>query len=70
VAKVAAVQRRVESGFARISLLPVANPDGVRHVLVLEPLNVQMPPRPAQAAETPKPERSLNAPGRKSASTP
>jgi rod shape-determining protein MreC len=70
VAKVAAVQRRVESGFARISLLPLANPDGVRHVLVLEPLNVQLPPRPAPAAETPKPERNLNAPGRRSASTP
>ncbi len=70
VAKVAAVQRRVESGFARISLLPTANPDGVRHVLVLEPLNVQLPPRPAPAAEEAKPERTLNAPGRKSASTP
>jgi rod shape-determining protein MreC len=70
VAKVAAVQRRVESGFARISLLPTANPDGVRHVLVLEPLNVQLPPRPPPAAEAAKPERVLNAPGRKSASTP
>jgi rod shape-determining protein MreC len=69
VARVAAVQRRVESGFARISLLPVANPDGVRHVLVLEPLNVQLPPRPPAAAPT-QPERVLNAPGRKSASTP
>lgn len=70
VAKVAAVQRRVESGFARISLLPTANPDGVRHVLLLEPLNVQLPPRPPPAAEPSKPERTLNAPGRKSASTP
>jgi rod shape-determining protein MreC len=70
VAKVAAVQRRVESGFARISLLPTANPDGVRHVLVLEPLNVQLPPRPAPAADEAKPERVLNAPGRKGASTP
>jgi rod shape-determining protein MreC len=70
VAKVAAVQRRVESGFARISLLPTANPDGVRHVLVLEPLNAQLPPRPVPAAEEAKPERALNAPGRKSASAP
>ena len=70
VAKVASMERKVDSGFARIVLTPVAKPDGVRHVLVLEPLNVQMPPRPAPAAETPKPERSLNAPGRKSASTP
>lgn len=70
VAQVAAVQRRVESGFARISLLPTANPDGVRHVLVLEPLNVQLPPRPAPLAEEAKPERTLNAPGRKSLSPP
>ncbi len=70
VAKVAAVQRRVESGFARISLLPTANPDGVRHVLVLEPLNLQLPPRPAPASESAKPERKLNAPGRKAAATP
>jgi rod shape-determining protein MreC len=70
VAKVTAVQRRVESGFARIALVPAANPDSVRHVLVLDPLNLQLPPRPAPAPEPPKPERTLNAPGRKSASTP
>jgi len=46
VAKVLSVERRVESGFARIALAPAASPDGVRHVLVLEPLSVQMPPRP------------------------
>jgi rod shape-determining protein MreC len=49
VAKVLTVERRVESGFARIALAPTASPDGVRHVLVLEPLNVQMPPRPEPA---------------------
>ncbi len=47
VAKVTALERRAESGFARITLTPVANTDGVRHVLVLEPLSVQLPPRPA-----------------------
>lgn len=47
VAKVAALERRVESGFARIALVPLANADGVRHVLVLEPLLAQLPPRPA-----------------------
>ena len=46
VAKVLTVERRVESGFARIALAPTASPDGVRHVLVLEPLSVQMPARP------------------------
>jgi rod shape-determining protein MreC len=50
VAKVASVERRAESGFARILLTPVASPDGVRHVLVLEPLALQLPPRPDAAA--------------------
>jgi rod shape-determining protein MreC len=46
VARVLSVERRVESGFARIALVPAASPDGVRQVLVLEPLSVQMPQRP------------------------
>jgi rod shape-determining protein MreC len=50
VAKVAAVERRAESGFARILLTPTASPDGVRHVLVLEPLAAQLPPRPDSAS--------------------
>jgi rod shape-determining protein MreC len=70
VAKVINVERRVETGFARILLAPVARPDGVRQVLVLEPLGAQMPPRPAAAPESPKPERTLNAPGRRGASAP
>ena len=53
VATVSAVQRRAESGFARITLTPTANADGVRHVLVLQPLSAQLPPRPAAAAEEP-----------------
>ncbi|MCY7314085.1 MAG: rod shape-determining protein MreC [Rubrivivax sp.] len=53
VATVSAVQRRAEAGFARITLVPTANADGVRHVLVLEPLSVQLPPRPAAAMEEP-----------------
>ena len=51
VAKVTQVERRGEGGFARITLAPVAPADGVRHVLVLEPLAVQMPPRPQAAAQ-------------------
>jgi rod shape-determining protein MreC len=38
VAKVMAVERRNESGFARITLSPAAPADGVRHVLVLSPV--------------------------------
>lgn len=56
VAKVVSVERRVESGFARIALEPLAPPDGVRHVLLLEPVAQQLPPRPEPAApaEAPK----------------
>jgi len=49
VAKVAAVERRADSGFARIALAPAASPDGVRHVLVLEPVGLQLPSRPEPA---------------------
>ncbi|MEI8267540.1 MAG: rod shape-determining protein MreC [Betaproteobacteria bacterium] len=48
VARVTGVERRADSGFALISLAPAALPDGVRHVLVLEPTGVQMPPRPQE----------------------
>ena len=53
VATVQAVDRKVDSGFARIVLKPAASPDGVRHVLVLEPTGVQLPPRPEPAASEP-----------------
>jgi rod shape-determining protein MreC len=49
VARVVSVERRAESGFARIVLAPVAAADGVRHVLVLEPVGLQLPPRPEPA---------------------
>lgn len=49
VATVASVERRVESGFARIVLEPAVRADGVRQVLVLEPVGVQLPPRPEPA---------------------
>lgn len=65
VARVASVERRVESGFARIVLTPAASPDGVRHVLVLEPLAAQLPPREATAPEAPeRAERKLKTPRR------
>jgi rod shape-determining protein MreC len=38
VAKVAAVERRGDTSFARVSLQPVAQADSARHVLVLQPL--------------------------------
>jgi rod shape-determining protein MreC len=55
VAKVLSVDRKVDSGFARILLLPAAPPDGIRHVLVLEPMKAQLPPPPVlEATEDPK----------------
>ncbi|HRI18635.1 MAG TPA: rod shape-determining protein MreC [Burkholderiaceae bacterium] len=51
VAKVTQVDRRIETSFARIALQPVASPDSVRQVLVLEPIGVQLPPRPEPVAE-------------------
>jgi rod shape-determining protein MreC len=57
VAKVTKVERRMESGFARIALQPTADPDGVRHVLVLEPMHVQMPARPEPDPEAARPAR-------------
>jgi rod shape-determining protein MreC len=56
VATVTKVDRKVDSGFARIGLAAVAKPDGVRHVLVLDPVGAQMPPRPEPEPEA-KPAR-------------
>ena len=57
VAKVTKVDRKVDTGFARIALQPLARADGVRHVLVLEPAGAQMPARPAPEPEATKPGR-------------
>jgi rod shape-determining protein MreC len=48
VARVASVERLAEGGFARVTLAPIARLDGVRHVLVLEPLRAQMMPVPTE----------------------
>jgi rod shape-determining protein MreC len=61
VAKVVKVDRKVDSGFARVALQPLAPADGVRHVLVLEPVGAQMPARPAPEPEPPRPGRSKAA---------
>jgi rod shape-determining protein MreC len=51
VAKIAHVERRADSAFARITLTPTALPDGVHHVLVLEPVGAQLPARPEPPPE-------------------
>jgi rod shape-determining protein MreC len=61
VARVQAVERRGESGFARIVLQPAAQADGVRHVLVLEPVGRQLPPLDGAAAAAPEPAASAAA---------
>jgi rod shape-determining protein MreC len=65
VAKVASVDRKSDAGFARIVLTPIANPDGVRHVMVIEPVGLQMPPRPASAPDDGKPLPPTRKGGRK-----
>lgn len=62
VATIAAVDRKAESGFARISLTPAAPPDGVRHVLVLEPIGMQLPARPEAAPAEAAPGKTRKGP--------
>ena len=64
VATVSRVDRRADAGFARILLAPAAGMDNVRHLLVLEPMGLQMPARP----EPPVPDKAaVKAAGRASA---
>ncbi len=68
VGEVVRVDRRAEGGFARVLVALSAPPDGVRHVLVLEPVARQMPAPPAAAAS--EPARAAPAPRRGAASAP
>jgi rod shape-determining protein MreC len=71
VATVLSVDRRAESGFARVTLRPVASSDGVRFVLVLEPAAAQLPPKPAaEAAPPPAGKERPGRPAPRKASTP
>ena len=54
VARVERVERRADSAFARIYCIPQALVTGARHVMVLKPVAVQIPPRPAPD-DTPHP---------------
>jgi rod shape-determining protein MreC len=55
IAKVVSVDRKVDTGFARIVLAPSAASEGVRHVMVIEPVGEQMPAKPELVAEPVKP---------------
>jgi rod shape-determining protein MreC len=46
VAKVSKIDREADGGFAHILLQTTARPEGVRHLLVLEPVGKQLPPKP------------------------
>jgi rod shape-determining protein MreC len=48
VARVAKVERRTDSAFARIVCTPQALVAGTRHALVLQSLTAQLPPRPVR----------------------
>ncbi len=55
VATVLSVDRRSGQTFAKVVLAPAAVQGSVRHVLVLEPLNLQLPARPGEAAASAAP---------------
>lgn len=63
VARVLKVDRRADAGFAHITLAVAAPADGVRHVLVLEPLTQQQPSRPEEAGADPAPRAAERAKG-------
>lgn len=66
VARVTSLERRTQTDFARIVLQPTAPTDGVRQVLVLDPLATQLPPRPTEeTASAPKRGGADNLPARK-----
>jgi rod shape-determining protein MreC len=50
VAKVEKVERRADSGFAKIVCTPKANVSGAKHVMILNPLTALGTPRPADPA--------------------
>lgn len=57
VARVERVERRADSAFARIHCVPLARVNAVVHVMVLGPIDDQLPPRPAAAASAPPPRK-------------
>jgi rod shape-determining protein MreC len=57
VAKVARVERRPDSAFAKIVCYPQSHVNGAHHVMVLKSLLAQIPPRPAPEDPVPQPKR-------------
>lgn len=61
VGQVASVERQGDGGFARVVLRPAARLDGLRHVLIVEPVGAQLPPRPV-ASDSTRPAAAASAP--------
>jgi rod shape-determining protein MreC len=61
VATVSQIERQGDGGFARVLLAPVAKLDGLKHVLVLEPTGLQLPPRPVASEPAGKPVAAARA---------
>jgi rod shape-determining protein MreC len=62
VAKVVRVARRVDSGFAKVDLQLSASVENLRHVLVLEPVGLQMPAKEDVPVDPPpRPPSATNA---------
>ena len=59
VAKIEKVERRADSGFAKIFCTPKANVLGAKHVLILNPLTNIETPRPANEIATPANKRGV-----------
>lgn len=59
VAKIEKVERRADSGFAKIFCTPKANVLGAKHVLILNPLTTIETPRPANEIATPANKRGV-----------
>lgn len=53
VARIEKIERRVDTAFARVYCVPLAHVAGTGHVMVLEPLTAQIPPRPAPDVRPP-----------------
>ena len=62
VARVADVRRQGAGGFSQIDLAPVASLDSIRHLLVLEPIGLQLPPPPEPAPKPAADPRSRRKP--------
>lgn len=59
VAKIEKVERRADSGFAKILCIPKANVLGAKHVMILNPLTKVDTPRPTQETTTSASKRGL-----------